>query len=150
MFFNSGGGGGVPSSPAFTLRSLSSVAFQLGLVERDIDKVVHGHLMTQGSKPEYSAQTLRREVSEGDMCPICQEELLGTRPSPLAFCKFGCGKSIHLRCVRVWANHLNSTGDDAIPCPLCRNSFGCLKVPLTGGARAGGGGGGGGITVFLF
>ena len=107
--------------------------YQLGLVERDIDKVIHGHLVAKGSKLEGNEEAkpgvqTQREVLEGDVCPICQEELLGAHTSSITFCKFGCGKSIHLRCIRVWANHLKSTGETVIPCPLCRNNFGSLKV----------------------
>eukprot|EP00731_Ephydatia_muelleri_P007698 Em0004g36a len=107
----------------------NEVAFQLGLVERDIDDVIYGHLISQTSgqsegnkEPESGAQT-QRAVLEGDVCPICQEALLG--PSPLAYCKFGCGNSVHLKCIRVYAGHLKITGD--VPCPLCRNNFDSLK-----------------------
>eukprot|EP00731_Ephydatia_muelleri_P007694 Em0004g32a len=101
------------------------VAFQLGLVERDIDHVIYGHLINQtggqseGSEELESGAQTQRVVLEGDVCPICQEALLG--PSPLTYCKFGCGNSVHLKCIRVYAGHLKITGD--VPCPLCRNNL---------------------------
>ncbi|KAL5496215.1 hypothetical protein EMCRGX_G012456 [Ephydatia muelleri] len=108
------------------------VAFQLGLVERDIDHVIYGHLINQtggqseGSEELESGAQTQRVVLEGDVCPICQEALLG--PSPLTYCKFGCGNSVHLKCIRVYAGHLKITGD--VPCPLCRNNL-KLHVLLT-------------------
>ena len=46
----------------------------------------------------------------------------------LLFCstqyRFGCAKSIHIKCMKVWADHQKSTGDTVLKCPLCREDFG--------------------------
>lgn len=43
-------------------------------------------------------------------------------------CRYGCGNSIHLKCMKIWADHQKSTGATMIRCPLCREDFGSLDV----------------------
>ena len=47
-----------------------------------------------GNHPE------RREVEEGDICPICQEEMKNTEA--LTYCRDGCRQSIHAKCMAIW------------------------------------------------
>uniref|UniRef100_A0A0G4GN26 ZZ-type domain-containing protein n=1 Tax=Chromera velia CCMP2878 TaxID=1169474 RepID=A0A0G4GN26_9ALVE len=61
----------------------------------------------------------RVEVEEDDCCPICQEPFLGntkasSRPLGVAWCASGCGSSLHLRCMLVWAEHRCDWGPDAL------------------------------------
>ncbi|KAL2916685.1 E3 ubiquitin-protein ligase Zswim2 [Polyrhizophydium stewartii] len=77
-----------------------------------------------------------RPIEAHDVCPICQEELLDP-PSPLAHCRFSCGNSIHVKCMKVLMEHENkSLGMDSMKCPaadiwlapvqLCRENFGSM------------------------
>ncbi len=114
------------------------VSFQLGLVEREINEVLQGYLRWQ--KPTESGQSnqssgshaTQKEVGPDDVCPICQDELLGRR-QPLTYCKFGCGKSVHIKCMKIWAEHQRTNGEKTIRCPLCREDFGPLQVGIARG-----------------
>ncbi|XP_019857524.1 PREDICTED: E3 ubiquitin-protein ligase Zswim2-like [Amphimedon queenslandica] len=110
----------------FRIPKNHSVIFQLGLVEREIQEILNGYLTFQDPKTHdrvsESGSCDRRPISLGDVCPICQNDLLG-RPQKLSYCKYGCGKSVHLKCVKLWAEHQKSQGERAIICPLCREKF---------------------------
>jgi E3 ubiquitin-protein ligase ZSWIM2 len=40
----------------------------------------------------------------------------------------GCGNSIHIKCMKVYAEHQKSTGDTTIKCPFCREDFGPIEL----------------------
>ena len=110
------------------------LSFQLGLVEREISEVLRGHLRKQrfetGPKAgSPDSKATQKEIGAEDVCPICQEELLG-KPLPLTFCKFGCGNSVHIKCMKIWAEHQQSNGETTVRCPLCRENFGSIQVRL--------------------
>uniref|UniRef100_A0A1I8JEG6 ZZ-type domain-containing protein n=1 Tax=Macrostomum lignano TaxID=282301 RepID=A0A1I8JEG6_9PLAT len=71
---------------------------------------------------------LRRPISEEDVCPICQEELLASR-LPVTYCRLTCGNSIHMRCMHVWTTHQKkqqqggAAANVNIACPMCRGDF---------------------------
>lgn len=72
----------------------------------------------------------QRPVAEEDVCPICQAELLESR-LPVTYCKFSCGNSIHLRCMRVYWEHERQKMEHGVDrfkqdvvCPICRGNFG--------------------------
>ena len=112
------------------------VTFQLGLVEREVNEILQGYLMRQSPETDQSGASSgshdqpgpQKEVGPEDVCPICQEELLGGKPLPLTYCRFGCGKSVHIKCMKIWAEHQKSTGEKIIRCPLCRENFGSFQV----------------------
>ena len=73
------------------------MVYQLSLVEREVNEILYSrtgttHRVTKESKEPTASSTsgravvTRREVTEGDVCPICQDELLGA-PEPVTFCK---------------------------------------------------------------
>ena len=90
--------------------SLWTVTWQLGLVEREINEILRGAAAKQGARPSPAAHTLasqaqrgsgegkdgqgkgaegtveQRDISEEDVCPICQEELLA-KHLPVTYCK---------------------------------------------------------------
>lgn len=113
----------------------NELAFQHGLVEREINLLLRGPRSStraintvnadkKGDRGEETGTLRQREITKVDVCPICQEELL-TKHTPVTYCKFGCGNSIHIKCMKVWAEHQrNSTKDNEIKCPICRASFG--------------------------
>ena len=61
--------------------------------------------------------------------PICQDDMLCKEAQfPLVHCRFGCGNSVHLKCMKLVADHhAKTTGGDQVRCPYCRNIFGSLK-----------------------
>jgi len=81
-----------------------AVSWQLGLVEREINELLQQGSTTQQPQhpacrqPTASADAVnnssgsaagtvpQREISEDDICPICQEELLANH-QPVTFCR---------------------------------------------------------------
>ncbi|XP_033639641.1 uncharacterized protein LOC117300072 [Asterias rubens] len=134
----------------FRVPRQNPITYQLGLVEREINEILRGikqrsrqssqvpdHRSTQNHKPSASASSssnqsdgrevlAQREITEDDVCPICQDELLNAR-EPVTYCRYGCAKSIHIKCMKVWAEHQKSTGETLICCPLCREDFGQMQ-----------------------
>ena len=116
----------------FRIPRENPITFQLGLVEREINEVLHGYLGRQQPQPascsgSHDHKASLKEIGSEDVCPICQEELL-FKPLPLTYCKFGCGNSMHIKCMKIWAEHQKSNGEKMIKCPLCREDFGTYKV----------------------
>eukprot|EP01136_Pigoraptor_vietnamica_P039799 Opistho-1_new@10981 len=116
----------------FRVPKENPIAFQQSLVEREIGEVLRGRhaRQPQQDKPKSGrpaskerGEVDKREVTAEDVCPICQDELLGSS-EPTVHCRFGCGNSAHVKCMKVWAEHQRSTGESTIRCPLCREDFG--------------------------
>ena len=42
--------------------------------------------------------------------------------------RFGCGNSIHIKCMKVWAEHQKSQGETTVKCPFCREDFGPFEL----------------------
>lgn len=76
--------------------------------------------------PDNREKLKQKTVETEDVCPICQEEFL-QQPEPLTYCRYGCGNSVHIKCMKVWAEHQRSTGENIIKCPLCRVDFGSFQ-----------------------
>ncbi|KAG5175536.1 hypothetical protein JKP88DRAFT_351442 [Tribonema minus] len=69
---------------------------------------------------------VRLEVMPGEVCPICQEGMEGA-PEELTYCRRGCGNNMHVRCMRVYAEHRRSSAQD-VTCCLCRADWGPLAL----------------------
>uniref|UniRef100_A0A8C9DFQ9 RING-type E3 ubiquitin transferase n=1 Tax=Prolemur simus TaxID=1328070 RepID=A0A8C9DFQ9_PROSS len=114
-------------------------AFQLGLVEGEINDLLRGIHRIQTPQPgttdenahiEEDGYIEQKEIGSEDICPICQEVLLKNK-LPVTFCRFGCGNSIHIKCMKILANYQNITSDTSmLKCPLCRKEFAPLKLIL--------------------
>ncbi|XP_054826796.1 E3 ubiquitin-protein ligase ZSWIM2 [Eublepharis macularius] len=115
-------------------------ALKLGLVEREINYVLKGHQVTPEPKITVnSTEELQvaddgyikqKEIENEDVCPVCQEELF-KKMRPVTYCRFGCGNSIHIECMKIWADHQKGLERDAsVKCPLCREDFAPLKLIL--------------------
>ncbi|XP_038077453.1 E3 ubiquitin-protein ligase Zswim2-like [Patiria miniata] len=123
------------------------ISFQLGLVEREINEILRGinnpsrqrslvprQRTVSHSKPPQGTSSsaggrdvlIQREITADDVCPICQDELLNAREA-VTYCRYGCAKSIHIKCMKVWAEHQRSVGETLVRCPLCREDFGQLE-----------------------
>ena len=37
--------------------------------------------------------------------------------------RFGCGNNVHIKCMKVWADHQKTNGETTVKCPLCREEF---------------------------
>ncbi|XP_055455787.1 E3 ubiquitin-protein ligase ZSWIM2 [Psammomys obesus] len=114
-------------------------AFQLGLVEGEINDLLRG--VHQIQTPQLAAGDGKAHVGEGgclkqkdigagDICPICQEELL-EKKLPVTFCRFGCGNNVHIKCMKILASYQEKASEGSLlKCPLCREEFAPLKVIL--------------------
>ena len=47
---------------------------------------------------------------------------------PVTYCRFGCGNNIHIKCMKVWADHQRTNGATDLKCPLCRENFGTFQL----------------------
>lgn len=118
----------------FRVPRTNPLIWQLALVEREIDEIILGFLRRQQpvqsdcSKSHDHTHTVeQREIGPEDVCPICQEDLLGSTHS-LIYCRFGCGQSIHTKCMKIMSNHQKVvSGERPIQCPLCREDFGPIQ-----------------------
>ncbi|CAI2738481.1 unnamed protein product [Dicrocoelium dendriticum] len=94
------------------------VSWQPGLVEREIVDLLDGkHSQSieitpkraEANSPEIfkteNGVLKQRLIGAGDICPICQDELLSEKRNPVTYCRKGCGNSVHIRCMRVWTDH---------------------------------------------
>ncbi|KAG2458741.1 ZSWM2 ligase, partial [Polypterus senegalus] len=122
----------------FQLPRENDYAFQLGLVEREISQLLLGahRARTPRVTPKCSEQKaggdglLQKKIDPEDVCPVCQEVLLQKR-LPVSYCRYGCGNSVHITCMKVWAEHQATADRDAmVKCPLCREDFAPLKLLL--------------------
>ncbi|XP_046349991.2 E3 ubiquitin-protein ligase ZSWIM2-like [Haliotis rufescens] len=123
----------------FRVPKENPVTWQLGLVEREINEILRGQMSprrNQAKKPMSRNATAdadgrtavqQRDIDKEDVCPICQEELLDKR-LPVTYCKFGCGNSVHIKCMKIWAEHQQGVGDKNIKCPMCREDFGPFNL----------------------
>ncbi|XP_029461828.1 E3 ubiquitin-protein ligase ZSWIM2 [Rhinatrema bivittatum] len=118
----------------FKLRRDHDYAFQLGLVEREINEVLQGLHRVQTARPAAPTNANKTQQKEEgcikqkdldweDVCPICQEGLL-KKKLPVTYCRFGCGNNVHIACMKIWADHqTKSEYDSMVKCPLCREEF---------------------------
>uniref|UniRef100_A0A7S3DDN7 Uncharacterized protein n=1 Tax=Palpitomonas bilix TaxID=652834 RepID=A0A7S3DDN7_9EUKA len=117
----------------------SPLSWQVSLLDREVDEVLRMRHVRQRVQPaavqkkekkgdkKEEVEVERKQVEEEDVCPICQEEMGGGEEA-LTYCRRGCGNNIHVKCMRVWAEHKLST-EGKVTCPLCREDWG--SNPLT-------------------
>ncbi len=134
------------------------VIWQHSLLEREINDCLSGRYRTadQSRRPtvrDYLKRSSksscdddnnnnnakRRQVEEGDTCPVCLDDLTN-EDKELTYCKSGCGKQAHIKCMIMYAEHQKSVGKK-VTCPLCRSDWGSmvlydLKSELVAGNNA--------------
>ncbi|XP_036395914.1 E3 ubiquitin-protein ligase ZSWIM2 [Megalops cyprinoides] len=113
--------------------------FQLGLADGQINEMVRGRHRPKTPRPadtptppaaEEDGGVRQKEVEEGDVCPICQEDLMAKR-LPVSYCRYGCGNNVHISCMKIWADHQSRADADCmVKCPLCREVYAPMKVLL--------------------
>ena len=114
----------------FRVAKDNPLVYQLGLNERELNGLIYAPKQSVKKVINKAASAghervieKKKEIQSDDVCPICQEEIYNSKRS-LIHCKFGCGNSIHVSCMKIWADHqLKSLNDDIIKCPLCRTEF---------------------------
>jgi E3 ubiquitin-protein ligase ZSWIM2 len=128
------------------------ISWQLGLVEREIGELLRGHYDQPPVRQQMQSKLIvlssddaskpcleQRPIGAEDVCPICQEELL-LRRHPVTFCRHGCGNNVHIKCMKIWADHQsknsrnsNSNAEDGktVKCPMCREEFGTMAMLQT-------------------
>ncbi|GIM11794.1 hypothetical protein Vretimale_15256 [Volvox reticuliferus] len=74
-----------------------------------------------------AGQVKRREIDEEDPCPICYEDMVGQDLDNLVWCRFGCGRNVHGKCMGVWMEHQVQSLGKELTCPLCRSEWGDFK-----------------------
>ncbi|XP_038606831.1 E3 ubiquitin-protein ligase ZSWIM2 [Tachyglossus aculeatus] len=120
----------------FKLPRNHEYASRLGLGEREIDEILNGLHQGQRTQLDQSAKVPQKEedgqikqktIDTQDVCPICQEVLL-EKKLPVTYCRDGCGNSVHIKCMKIWADHQGDLkADSLVKCPLCRAEFAPLK-----------------------
>ncbi|XP_007529609.1 E3 ubiquitin-protein ligase ZSWIM2 [Erinaceus europaeus] len=123
----------------FKLSRNHEYALQLGLVEREINDLLLGIHQVQTPKQGRIDQNVhmeedgciqQKEIDADDICTICQELLL-EKKLPVTFCRFGCGNSIHIKCMKILANYQDMISNTSmLKCPLCRKDFAPLNLVL--------------------
>ncbi|XP_017295642.2 E3 ubiquitin-protein ligase ZSWIM2 [Kryptolebias marmoratus] len=127
----------------FRLPREHEYSFQPGLVERQLLELLQGLHRAHRTELDASAASgtlgravpgpeagsvCRKVIQAQDVCPICQEELL-QKKQPVSYCRFGCGNSVHISCMKVWADHQTpSDQQEMVRCPLCREDFCSVKL----------------------
>ncbi|CCI10940.1 unnamed protein product [Albugo candida] len=115
------------------------ILWQKSLIDSEIDLVLGGNYK-QKANPNYTSHEFlrkkkriestlspdtenvaRHELALGEVCAICQEEMLETEP--LTFCRKGCGNNFHIECMRVFGESRKQSKESII-CPLCRKDWG--------------------------
>jgi E3 ubiquitin-protein ligase ZSWIM2 len=128
----------------FRVDKHDEMIFQLQLVEREISVLLEARNMqiqknqervdnAQKEVLEYEETTLsvkKREIEAGDVCPICQDDLLAefSPQAPTLHCRLSCGNSIHSKCLKILLDHHVKSGQaSTLNCPLCRKQgFGTI------------------------
>ncbi|GFR42292.1 hypothetical protein Agub_g3190, partial [Astrephomene gubernaculifera] len=112
--------------------------WQLSLSDRELEEVLRCAMQPERPPQEAArtrpaadktpaGQVKRREVDEEDPCPICYEDMVGQELDNLVWCRFGCGRNVHGKCMGVWMEHqIHSLGKE-LTCPLCRSEWGDFK-----------------------
>ncbi|XP_076461903.1 E3 ubiquitin-protein ligase Zswim2-like [Babylonia areolata] len=132
----------------FRLSQDDPLSWQLGLSDIELDEVMRGPAIARRAQQQQQQQQRQqaaasqqvadasggrpmvpqRDIADDDVCPICQDEFMNKK-LPVTFCKFGCGNNVHIKCMKVWAEHqLKSSQDKVIKCPMCREDFGPITL----------------------
>jgi len=120
----------------FHLDRYHELSYQHGLNEREINQLLYNNTKAMKVKQKVKQNDEQQDIGDGtvqqrsitddDVCPICQEDLL-TKHQSVTYCRHGCGNNVHIKCMKVWADHQMSTvatKSSNVTCPICRNDFG--------------------------
>ena len=54
----------------------------------------------KGQRNSEKGSVKRRSLDDEEPCPICYEDMASADPDALVWCKHGCGRNIHGKCMR--------------------------------------------------
>lgn len=130
----------------FRVSRNAPLSWQKGLNEREINELLYNQTSNINannseatSTPSQEAAGLEetREITDGcveqraiddeSVCPICLDNLLKSH-QPVTYCRYGCGNSIHIKCMRIHAVHQKTNEKETITCPMCRANFVSLET----------------------
>ena len=106
------------------------VVWQKSLSDAEVQGLLNGTLSSRvpqrrAVEPKKKGQCVtRRVLDESAECPVCCEAM--DVPDTTTWCRKGCGNSIHVECMREWAQH---NGNGAATCPYCRVVWGTVRGP---------------------
>ncbi|KAH7825620.1 putative Zinc finger SWIM domain-containing protein 2 [Monocercomonoides exilis] len=130
----------------FRIPTTNPLAWQRGYIDRELTQLLKGSVISQqqemihhrrsSSPASHSSSSSsssnkerpvveQRAIGPDSICAICQEEM--NIKQPLSYCRFGCGNSVHTRCLGFWAQHNKSIGN-TINCPFCRAEWGPIET----------------------
>merc|ERR1712000_267693 len=111
--------------------TLTRIARQLGKTSTGCD-VSERAIMKVTIKTWNTVATWRWDISEDDVCGICQVHFDGTCPT----CRFPgddcsllsgkCGHNFHMHCIMEWIKQEAAKGQ----CPMCRQTFEWTEPPV--------------------
>ncbi|KAJ3293190.1 E3 ubiquitin-protein ligase Zswim2 [Rhizoclosmatium sp. JEL0117] len=119
----------------FRISPENEMLYQNSLIEREIIELMESRKkknpiatsVTEEKETEAPLEkgTVRqRPIEEGDICPICMEDL-DVRTGAITYCKLSCGNNLHVKCMKVLMDHqTKNMGLENVKCPLCRKDFG--------------------------
>eukprot|EP01051_Picozoa_sp_SAG22_P014515 SAG22_NODE_1771_length_3616_cov_7.362834_2_plen_727_part_01 len=116
----------------FRMQIANPLVWQLGLTEREITELLRGRpaaMLTRPPPRQSAAQAAavpeegvpRKEMDDDELCPICYDTM--SLEQDVTFCKRSCGKNVHTKCMKMWADNRISNGD-GVTCPMCRSDWG--------------------------
>ena len=85
------------------------LVWQASLLDNEVEQILRGRFQaTVSSRKKARAndagkeEVEQKEVEEGDVCAICQEEMETSEGSDaLTWCRQSCGQSVHAKCMKV-------------------------------------------------
>ncbi|TMW57047.1 hypothetical protein Poli38472_002972 [Pythium oligandrum] len=124
------------------------IVWQKSLIDSEVEALLRGYYREQsrppprpihaslkrrkdakgGAEPETdneSAEAERHALVPGEVCAICQEDMLDDQP--LTYCRKGCGNNFHIECMKVFGESRKQSKENII-CPLCRHDWGDLAL----------------------
>ena len=124
----------------FRLPTSNPLCWQKGFIDRELTQIMKNTLITiqhnsstsassSLKSPDSPATVEQRPIGPDSICAICQEEM--NINQGLAYCRFGCGNSVHIRCLGHWAQHSKSIGAP-VTCPFCRAEWGPIETVRRG------------------
>jgi E3 ubiquitin-protein ligase ZSWIM2 len=120
--------------------SLSSeTLYQTSLVDREIEEMINNRNKKRKVKKEpiiaadpkekkEEDLVAPRQIEDGDICPICQDEI--SIHSSTIHCYTSCGNHMHIKCLKILIKHQESLGKEIVRCPVKSNNDSYVEMKL--------------------
>ncbi|KAF5219196.1 hypothetical protein C3747_31g242 [Trypanosoma cruzi] len=102
----------------FFLPRENPLVWQRSLVAAEIDELLRAEKRVRNVQNQTGATgtVVPKQVEQGDVCPICFEDLCND--SPLCYCQASCGRHLHAYCFKQYKRHNFGA---FLRCPYCRS-----------------------------